>query len=191
MGKLELALKLIDRGFAVFPCKDGEKVPACWQGVKERTRDKEKVYDFFGGVKPLNVGIATGEISGIVVIDDDTYKGGSMQELEYKFGVLPETFTVKTRAGGKHLYFKYPVGVDDLRCHNGMIHPYVDLRANGGYVLSEDSWVVKDGNGPDGFHTVEKDVPMAELPVGWLNEWEALSAKTKMRSKKKPALTLL
>lgn len=184
MSRLDLAWKLVERGFAVFPCKNGEKVPACWQGVKEATKDVQQVRKFFEGKKLVNIGIATGEISQVVVIDDDTYKGGSLQELIEKFGPLPETFTIRTRAGGSHLYFKYPQGIDDLRCHNGVIHPHVDLRANGGYVLAEESFVGKDANGPEGYHVVEKDVPMAELPAGWVAEWEALSAKTKLRTKK-------
>jgi Bifunctional DNA primase/polymerase, N-terminal len=186
LDSLSIAKGGLDGGFSVFPCKYGEKVPACWKGVLDATTNYDAVKKMFDG-KTLNVGIATGWPSGVLVIDDDTYKGGSFAELEALYGKLPPTYMVRTRAGGRHFYFRAPLLID-LRCHNGMIHPHVDLRANGGYVLAAGSFVTADANGPAGTHHVEVDALFAELPYGWLKKWEELSENTRKRQKKKPAV---
>ena len=88
-----------------------------------------------------NIGIATGTISNLFVLDIDT--GGektgfdSLSTLETKHGSLPATPRVRTGSGGEHFYF----WCDDPEMRNsaGKIGQNIDVRANGGYVVAPPS----------------------------------------------------
>lgn len=75
-----------------------------------------------------NVGLRTGSISGIAVIDDDTEDGSGTAELH-----LPRTVTVQTGSGKRHYYFCHPIG--GLKNSVGRLAPHVDVRADGGQVV--------------------------------------------------------
>jgi hypothetical protein len=84
-------------------------------------------------------GIATGERSGIWVLDVDPKNGGvdTLAELEQKNAPLPRTISVVTGSGGLHFYFKYPG--PDYRNTAGALGPGLDTRGNGGYVVAPGS----------------------------------------------------
>lgn len=173
---LEDALAFAAKGWKVFPCYYGSKIPATRRGFLDATTDHDKIVEWFGAYKK-NIGLATGKESGVVVIDYDGYKPDTLPlaVLEEKLGPLPETFKISTRAGGLHLYFNYPEG-RDLRSYNGQLGKGVDVRSDGGYVLTEGARVYADKNGPDGEHTSMNCEPIADLPPAWIDAWEALNA---------------
>src|SRR6056297_3013174 len=78
-----------------------------------------------------NLGILTGQISGLVVLDIDGLEGeGSIEGKE-----IPSTPTVIT-GRGRHLYFKAP----DFEIKNSVrILPQVDIRGDGGLVVAPPS----------------------------------------------------
>ncbi|TWT86587.1 hypothetical protein Mal64_34140 [Pseudobythopirellula maris] len=120
-------------GLAVFPC-NRDKKPATPQGFKDATKNPT-VFErqFKGG---CIVAVATGETSEVLVLDVDMPGGDeSLKELEAQNGSLPATVTATTPRGGRHYYFRMPVG-KDLRCSVGKIADKIDIRANGGYVLA-------------------------------------------------------
>jgi hypothetical protein len=51
---------------------------------------------------------------------------------------VPETYTVATASGGRHLYFTAPGGVG-LRNSAGRLGPMIDVRGEGGYVVAAGS----------------------------------------------------
>ena len=114
-------------------CTNIGKHPATPDGFKSASKDIEKVKRLWAGRKGLNVGVATGEASGIFVVDIDSAEG----EIELaKIVTLPSTYTVTT-GRGKHLYFKYP---KDKKIKNGAhVIPGVDIRGTGGYVVGAGS----------------------------------------------------
>ena len=67
------ARELVKRGWAVFPIAKGKKFPACPHGFLEATRDDKQLVKWFSNHNH-NIGIATGFVSGIVVLDIDAYK---------------------------------------------------------------------------------------------------------------------
>jgi hypothetical protein len=77
------------------------------------------------------VGIPTGEISGLDILDIDPRHGGERWFAEHK-NRLPPTRVHRTRSGGLHLLFQHETG---LRCSAGRIADGVDVRATGGYVI--------------------------------------------------------
>src|SRR5215207_3310576 len=118
-------------GFNVIPLKAGSKVAALQKGhphLYRRATDEEfESFDF------RNVGIVTGEVSGIIVIDED--KRGA---LEAQGWAVPVTATVKT-ARCHHYYYKHPGFRVRNRTGKGALAPGVDLKGDGGYVVAPPS----------------------------------------------------
>jgi hypothetical protein len=57
-----------------------------------------------------SIGLATGQSSGVVVLDIDGAEGeATLKALEEQYGPLPETLSVTT-GRGRHLYFEVPRG---------------------------------------------------------------------------------
>jgi hypothetical protein len=108
-------------------------------GLKGASSDPTVVKGWFGGFATNNIGIATGAISGIVVIDVDTRHGGdqSLQELETKHGALPMTLRWRTGGGGEHILFRHPGGT--IRNSAGQLGSGLDVRGDGGYIVAPPS----------------------------------------------------
>ena len=78
------------------------------------------------------VGIVTGPISGVLVLDVDGPEG----EAELKKHGHEATPTVRTASGGLHLYFKHPA----QPVRTGIrVAPGLDVKAAGGYVVAPPS----------------------------------------------------
>ncbi|WP_240686892.1 bifunctional DNA primase/polymerase [Amycolatopsis suaedae] len=145
------ALYLAGLGWPVFPVLPGSKIPyghredrcprtgTCAAGHRTpeqyATTDPELI-DRAWSARAWNVGVATGP-AGLTVIDCDQSKDGSdagdgltaLSRVAGERGVsIPDTYTVTTPSGGRHLYFTTPPGVV-LRNTKGLLAPTVDSRA--------------------------------------------------------------
>ncbi|WP_068920879.1 bifunctional DNA primase/polymerase [Planobispora rosea] len=175
-------------GWAVFPVIPGDKVPLKGMSWKRQATADPDVISRIWARTPYNIGIACGP-SGLVVIDLDVPKPGECPPARWDlpgvndgadvFALLCEqagqpvpweTFTVRTRAGGTHLYFTAP---EDMRLtntsgeHGTGLGWKVDTRADGGFVVGPGSLVdLPDGAGA---YKVLHASPPAPLP-GWLAE---------------------
>ncbi|MFI6910459.1 bifunctional DNA primase/polymerase [Nonomuraea sp. NPDC050394] len=163
---LAAALAAAARGWPVFPLAIGDKAPperfTAWE--QRATRDPGRIRAWWRRA-PFNVGIATGP-AGLVVIDLDIPKPGQQPPPEWDLpGIsdgadvfalicqregIPlewETFQVRTRRGGTHLYYTAPPGTR-LPSTNGSLGWLIDTRAWGGYVVAPSSVVtLPDGAG--------------------------------------------
>jgi len=85
-----------------------------------------------------NVGILTGAVSGLVVLDVDAQHQGleSLSRIEAAWSALPPTVECRTGGGGRHLYYRHPGG--QVRNKAGL-SPGIDLRGDGGYVVAPPS----------------------------------------------------
>lgn len=122
-------------------CGSAAKHPRTPRGSKDATRDPESLQVMFGQLyRNSNVGIATGERAGLIVLDVDPRHGGdrSLMELEAKHGELPLTPTCATGGGGLHIYFRHPGGT--IKNSAGKIGPGLDVRGEGGYVVAPPSF---------------------------------------------------
>jgi len=126
-------------GWSVIPVEARGKRPLiAWLEFQQRIASESEIASWFRKWPDANVGIVTGYISQIVVVDVDPQHGGaqSLEELEQSQGALPCTLEVHTGGGGRHLYFSYP----PVRLHNRVgIRPGIDLRSDGGYVVAPPS----------------------------------------------------
>ena len=57
---LRQALDYAGRGWPVFPCQPGKKIPATPHGYLDATTDQGQVYAWFGRDPQLNLAVATG-----------------------------------------------------------------------------------------------------------------------------------
>jgi hypothetical protein len=134
----EAALELARSGRAVFPCQPRGKVPVTARGVSDATTDCIRINSWWDRVPELNIGIATGSVSGFFVLDVDGDNGeAALQKLEHEHGALPATVEAIT-GKGRHCYFK--VSKHELVKNSaGQIAPGLDVRGDGGYVIAPPS----------------------------------------------------
>jgi hypothetical protein len=133
------ALEYLSRGWSVIPIEPRGKRPlVAWLEFQDRRPTAAEVAGWFGRWPEANVGIVTGIVSGLVVLDVDARHGGaqSLSALEAEHGPLPRTIAAATGGGGRHCYFSHPGGV----VHNKVgLAPGIDLRADGGCVVAPPS----------------------------------------------------
>ena len=170
ISHLEVALTYGRRGWHVFPVKRGNKIPLVKDWPNRATTTEETIHEWWEKEPQANIGIITGKLSGLVVIDIDPHKGGndSFEELERQHGRFPKTVEVLTGSGGRHLYFQYPGKAIVIQNNvSSKLGPGLDVRGEGGYVVAPPSlhkngrtyeWEVR--HHPDG-------VSLAPLP-DWL-----------------------
>jgi Bifunctional DNA primase/polymerase, N-terminal/Primase C terminal 1 (PriCT-1)/AAA domain len=164
MGNLELARSYARRGWKILPCEPGDKLPCrrlVRHGVNEATSDLHTIGGWWREQPDANIGIATGQASGLFVVDVDAQSGGveTWRMLTLKFGDL-KTATIRTPGGGFHLYFRLPTGLD-VRNSVSRIGPGIDVRGSGGYVVAAGS------KRPDGLYTWDSSSIVREAP-DWL-----------------------
>jgi hypothetical protein len=120
----------------VEPCQSPGKHGRDYSWKKRASDDPEQIKRWAAKNPRSNIGIATGDVSGIVVLDIDGAEGqASLDALTVEHGPLPATITVRTGSGGHHYYFKYPVG-ENVSNTASTIAPKIDTRANGGFVVA-------------------------------------------------------
>ncbi len=135
------ALQYVARGWRVFPCKPGEKVPATAHGFQDATTNVRQINAWWDANPVFNVGIATSRDLFVVDLDEDQTANKHGVEYWKRFqhsDTLPMTATVSTPRGGRHLYF---TGGNDTVRTRANVYPGVDVRADGGYVLAPPSIV--------------------------------------------------
>lgn len=137
----EQAKEYLALGWSVIPIKPGQKVPSvAWNEFRERYMTEEEVDKHFAD--DSNIAVVCGKLSGIMVIDQDFYKGDA--NLETFKGIDSPVKSITGR-GGIHLYFKYKEGTQNTV--NETVK--ADIRSEGGYVLIPPSQV-DIGNGRTG-----------------------------------------
>jgi hypothetical protein len=142
----------------VFPCGDNKR-PITENGFKNAATDHARIMAMFERPGAALIGMPTGSISGLVVVDIDIRSDRTgMDWLNLNADALPETRTHKTRSGGLHLVFRAPL---DVRIRNsaGRLAPGVDVRGEGGYVILPPS---------PGYEIADATDP-AEMPLWLIN----------------------
>ena len=121
------------KGWNLFPIVPGASNPATHNGFHAAHTDVEKLKKIY--MKRYNIGLATGKVSGVIVIDFDMKEAEAWQLAE-DWG-FPATPVVRTPRGGLHFYFKCPD--DGFPCTQSAIYKGVDTRGDGGYVVAPPS----------------------------------------------------
>lgn len=151
---LEAAIAYAARGFAVLPLRG--KAPFLPGGYKAGTKDLNEIRAIWARHPDSNIGIATGAISGVVVMDIDSAEAEA-ELLILCGGTLPETLTHNT-GRGCHLLFECPPV--PIRSRNG-IRPKLDVKAEGGLIVAPPS-IHPDRGTP--YTVANEGAPVAPLP---------------------------
>ncbi|MGZ6008807.1 MAG: bifunctional DNA primase/polymerase [Rhizomicrobium sp.] len=136
---LEAALVYRKQGWSAIPIQPRKKLPLiAWEEFQHRLASADEITTWFQRWPDANVGIVTGMISGIAVLDIDARHGGveSLERLEAEHGKLPATAEAETGGGGRHYYFAASLPL--LRNRAGLFSG-IDLRAEGGMVVAPPS----------------------------------------------------
>lgn len=150
---LAAALAYAERGWHVFPLhtpqpdgscscnrecgRDIGKHPRTMTGLNAATTNSEQIAEWWEMWPTANIGIRTGAISGLVIVDADGDQGWQdLRNLEADHGI-PDTIAVNTGSGGLHLYLKHPGGT--IQNSTKAIAPGLDVRGDGGYAVAPPS----------------------------------------------------
>jgi hypothetical protein len=184
---VQAALKYARRGWRVLPlhwiangrcscgkepgeCKPGKHpltFPGLYHGAKDATTDAARIAEWWATYPSANVGIATGEASGVFVVGPDGQGGRvALADLERRWGSLPETPTARTGGGGCHRYLRWPASGGITNRQNCQGLP-IDVRGEGGYAVAPPS---QNGSGPYTWESPPDAVEVAEAP-SWLLDW--------------------
>jgi hypothetical protein len=133
-------------------------------GAHSATTNEAVIRGWWSTWPEANLGVATGQISNLLVIDIDPRHGGddSFDELVALLGPVPDTVEVLTGGGGRHLYFQHVPG-----SKRGELGAGVDVLSDGKFVV-----------GPGSMHpggrwyswelsSDPSQVAVAELPERW------------------------
>ncbi len=184
---IDEALRYLSLGFSVIPLgsitKDatGRKVIEYpkdgWKKYQESIAKREDVLSW----DCENLGIATGKVSGVLVLDIDSYKKNYNKDLRVSLG-LTITAMQRTASGGEQLFYKIPDGlvIKNAVCI-GTVDSGIDIRGDGGMVIIAPSatpygsyeWVVSPF-----------DEPIADIPPRLLELLVREGASSEFKVKK-------
>ena len=139
ISTLKAALKYRGLGLSVIPLLKNGKRPALksWLPFQKEIASEVEIIEWFSG-QDYNVGIVTGEVSNILVVDCDTEEAVlRIIEALVDNPILPIQYTPR---GGQHFFFKYQDGFISRRYADG-----IDIKTDGGYVVAYPSTL--EGNG--------------------------------------------
>lgn len=152
-------------GFSVMPVgKDKRPLLKEWKFLQDRKPTESEIRMWWKKFPNANIGIITGQISGITVLDLDTYKDA---ETSASLSDFPATYTVRTGNGGSQLYYRYAAGFT-ISAGQFPRYPYVDLRSDGGYVVAPPSitfYKDKQGNEKGGEYQIINSCEFVEFPA--------------------------
>lgn len=165
----------------VFPIYHKTKRPITQNGFHGASNDIEQIKSWWTEHPNAGIGLPTGKINNVIVIDVDIRNQGhiSLDRLLDEHEPFPHTVECLTGGGGNHYYFKY-----DERINKSRLKGYegIDVQGDGKYV------VLPPSIHPNGkqYHWEESSKPVvneiADMP-SWLVE---LLSRTHSNGKYKP-----
>jgi hypothetical protein len=137
MSLVNIALGYAELGWSVIPLVPKCKFPpkgVTWKDRQTKRATPEQIRQWWEEHSEAQIGIVTGKISNLIVIDFDG--PGAIERFEARVGSIPETIMQSTGRtdGGTHALFQYHGESNGLRTKAGGLEG-VDLKADGGIVV--------------------------------------------------------
>jgi hypothetical protein len=129
---LQAAIELAKQGLPTFPCSGVHKRPTTPHGFYDASTDPAALHTLWRHFPGPLVGVRTGTVSAIAVLDLDRKHQEAADWWEANRPQLPITRTHRTRSGGLHLIFRH---IDGVRCTTGRLAPGVDTKGEGGCAI--------------------------------------------------------
>ncbi len=175
----------------MFPLGVRSKFPAIskelgGRGFYDATTDEVQIRKWWTENPNFNIGIRTGKISNLFVLDVDEdpaegkYGYRSLAKSRKKWDTV-ETLLVKTGGGGEHWFFTFPENsglTQGVEFDSGL-----DFRNETGYIVAPGSIHPETGEA----YAFANDLPLATVPQALLDQiWEHKNEKKSTPVKKKP-----
>src|SRR5271157_5362205 len=152
---LDAALQFAKDGYEILPAPPNEKKSYKSAGKSNghrwgSTLDPDTIRLDWKRWPQANIGLPTGAINGIWVLEIDTVEGhgvdgvGSLLQVEQRHGKLPRTLVAVSPSGSRHYYFKVPEG-RTVKTTSSELGPGIDVRGEGGMVIAPPS--AREGRG--------------------------------------------
>ena len=139
--------------YSLIPVNGEKKSYIYWKFFQYKKADIEDIFDWYDKFTDVNIGIVTGYISKLAVIDVDDLN--LLPELEELLPEIKETTRVKTRRG-YHYYFS--LNGECVKSANSLFGKKLELKSNGNYVVAPPS-IIKD-------HQYVYEIPLSKiLPI--------------------------
>ncbi|MEX0280123.1 MAG: phage/plasmid primase, P4 family [Arenibacterium sp.] len=141
-----LARKFARAGLPVFPCLEEDcgtnkaKAPYTSCGFKDATTDMAAIDQWWQRHPGAVVGLPTGSVSGLSVVDGDidkkTGEAVGEDQIEQLSLSHPDAVKVRTQSGGVQLIFKH---IEGAPTSSKKTASHVDTRGDGGYIIAPGS----------------------------------------------------
>lgn len=142
---LAIAMKAISFGWSLIPVAKDKKPILNWKEFQFRRAPEEEVRGWFEKYPEVQLGVVTGEISNLTVVDMEEGADFSL--------IKDKTFKIKTGGNGIHWYFQYE---SDFKNAVRLL-PLTDVRSEGGYCVTLGSTTSK------GSYLALDDCPVAKM----------------------------
>jgi putative DNA primase/helicase len=169
---LDAALAYARHGWPVFPLVPQSKNPLTANGFKDARLDPAIITDWWTRHPDANIGVPTGALTGITVLDVDikpwknVHGDVTLAALLAEHGALPPTLEQVTWSGGTQYVFTYVPG---MRNSSGKLGHGLDIRGDGGYIVAPPSRVHQDGR--EGRYEWRTLLPLQDMPLALMPEW--------------------
>ena len=130
---VDRALEYVNLGWSILPVRPDDKRPYMtnWLQYQKIRADRNLVTSWFSSLSNAGVGLVTGRISGVVVLDVEHDCPIPIEDILRKY---PTGMVSKSGGGGRHLFYNYPRGVGRIS-NRVRIFDGADLRADGGFIV--------------------------------------------------------
>lgn len=160
------ACAYLQRGWSLIPLLGKQPGVATWKEYQTRLPSADELGAWFAEAdpRPTGIGVITGKLSGVVVVDCDTPDDAA--HWLHRFPRSP--LTVETGRGGVHVYYQAPCAAVHNRAK--LFHRQIDFRGDGGYVAAPPS------RHPSGRHYawaqpgVDLDHALPLFEASWLDD---------------------
>lgn len=124
------ALEYFDMGLSIIPMNPENKAALIkWKKYQTEMPLRNEIEEWWGKWPNAMIGLITGNLNGICLIDADSVDAGKFLKEKCKDIGDPHTQTPRP---GWHWYFKTYNG---LTCMDGQIHEKIDIKAEGGLAI--------------------------------------------------------
>ncbi len=146
-------MEYLEKGYSIIPVGNDKRPLLLWKEFQSRQATEDEVLGWLKKWPEMNIGIVTGKISGLTVLDLDVGHDKSTP-----INTFPKTLTHQTPSKGIHLIYKYIEGFT-VSANAYSQYPYLDVRSDTGYIVAPCSETEK------GQYKVLYDLPIAPFPV--------------------------
>lgn len=145
-------------GWSIIPISKDKKPLVEWKVYQTEKASREHLERWFSNPQ-VNIGVVTGKISNLFIVDIDPRHGGSDTDFQNV-----KTVKSKTGGGGFHIFFQYEEGFQN----HANIKPGIDTRGEGGYAILPLS-IHESGDRYEWINSPE-DTGLAPIP-DFVKEW--------------------